>query len=265
MQGSALVNQPLTIAHAGGSDLAPANTLGAFRWAHGAFDDVWVDCDVRFAGDGELVVIHDDILDRTTSCTGAVSDRTCDELRECNAAAGFPHWGHEPVPTAREMFTEASASGWRVVVEAKNIPGERTFDKTGERHAEALIALAAETKLPFDRLLVMCFWPPTLDQIKSREPRISVGLLTAPKLPDGSPGPTALENVQGCLERGYEVAAPEHTTPDLAEGVEHAHRNGVSVQVWTPNTVQEIEQAIAKGVDTIVSDRPDLVRVALNS
>ncbi len=195
--------RPQVAAHRGGSMLAPENTLGAFRATHDRFPGVWLEMDARTCATGELVVIHDHSLDRTTSATGPVADRTPQELHECDAAAHFHGWGFEPVPTLEDVLRDGTAVGWKVLLEIKNIPGEPDFDPAGERHIAALTAVLGRTSFPVENLELISFWPPTLDRAKSVDPGIRVGFLTIPELPrQPKSGFTALAAAQICADRG---------------------------------------------------------------
>jgi glycerophosphoryl diester phosphodiesterase len=254
---------PIVVAHAGGSAHAPANTFGAYRKAHAAWPGVWMELDGQFSSDGELMAIHDDTLDRTTNWTGHVADRTASELQGCDASGGWPEWGFEPIPLVRDMLTEGRDAGWRLILEIKNIPGQRSFDPSGERYAAALEGVLRDTDFPADRLVVICFWAPTLDAIKAVRGDVALGYLTVPQLPRG-PGLSATQNLDLCVERGYHVSAPRHTSEDLsAEHVERAHDRGVQVHVWTANEPDEIDRAVSCGLDGITSDHPDRVFAAL--
>jgi glycerophosphoryl diester phosphodiesterase len=258
-----VTNRPIVVAHAGGSGHAPANTLGAYRRAHAAWPGVWMEFDAQYAADGELMAIHDDTLDRTTDWTGHVADRTSEELAGCNAAAEWPDWRFEPVSRVRDILLEGRDAGWRLICEIKNIPGQRSFDASGERYAESLVTLLDESAFPLDRLVMICFWAPTLDALNKRHDGIALGLLSVPDLP-GEMGVNATRNIEACRERGYQVAAPRHSTPDLSpELVDQAHRDGIQVHVWTTNETIDIERAITLGLDGITSDYPDRVFAAL--
>ena len=247
----------IVVAHAGASGHAPANTLGAYRRAHATYDGVWMEFDTQFASD-DLVVIHDETLDRTTDASGFVADRTADELKQVNAAAKFDGWPHaEPVVTTRELLLEGRDSGWRLVAELKNIPGQRSFDPSGERYADAFCALLDETAFPVERLAVICFWAPTLQAIKARNDAITLGFLSSP------PHVTARENLDISREHGFDFVSVNHTTPDLTpEVVGEAHAAGLEVHVWTPDDPDDIEAARRKGVDAITSNYPERVSSA---
>lgn len=257
------VTGPIVVAHAGGSGHFPANTLGAYRRAHATYPGVWMEFDAQFAADGELMAVHDDTLDRTTDAAGFVADRTSEELQRCNAAAEWTDWEPEPIPRVRDILVEGRDEGWRLICEIKNIPGQRSYDPSGERYAEAFVALLAETRFPLDRLVAICFWAPTLTAIKPRHRDVVLGFLSVPELPGGM-GLTAAENLALCREHGYHVAAPRHSTPDLTrELVEGAHAEGIQIHVWTTNDPPDIERVVNIGVDGITSDYPDRVYEAL--
>lgn len=219
--------------------------------------------DAQFSADDQLIAIHDDTLDRTTDCTGPVSARTADELAKCNAAAQFEGWGFEPVVTMREILDEGRDAGWRLICEIKNIPGQPRFDHSGEAYAEALVAVVEETRFPLDRLVMICFWAPTLDAIRRKRGDIGIGFLSVPDLP-GEFGMSAAQNIDFCRAHGYHLAAPRYSTPDLTKDlVASAREQGIQVHVWTANTPADIEHAVTLDLDGITSDYPDRVYEAL--
>jgi glycerophosphoryl diester phosphodiesterase len=110
---------------------------------------------------------------------------------------------------------------------------------------------------------MICFWGPTLDAIRKRRDDIALGFLSVPDLP-GEMGLTASQNMDACRARGFHVAAPRHTTPDLSrELVEAARADGIQTHVWTTNEPDDIAHAVSLGLDGITSDYPDRVFAAL--
>lgn len=258
------MTRPIVVAHAGGSAHAPANTFGAYRHAHATWPGVWMEFDAQFSADGELMAIHDDTLDRTTDRSGFVADHTAEQLQSCNAAASHADWPFEPVPRVRDLLAEGREAGWRLICEVKNIPGQHEFDPSGQRYATALTEILSDTGFPVDRLVVICFWSPTLDAVKALDASIALGFLSVPDLP-GDLGLSAQDTVALCAERGYHVAAPRHTTPDLSpELVSAARERGVQMHVWTANEPDDIARAVSLGLDGITSDHPDRVLAALD-
>jgi glycerophosphoryl diester phosphodiesterase len=220
--------------------------------------------DAQFSSDDQLMAIHDDTLDRTTSGSGHVTDFTAEQLRELDASKGYDGWGFEPVVRVRDILEEGRDAGWNIICEVKNIPGQRRFDPSGESYADALCALFDDTSFPLDRLVVICFWAPTLDEIKKRNDRVALGFLSTHQLPGGRAGLSAEQNANLCRQNGYHVSAPYHGTPDLtAEHVRACHDDGIQVHVWTTNEPDDIARAVDKDLDGITSDYPERVYEAL--
>lgn len=255
-------------AHRGGAGLAPENTMGAFRqaWMQFGAKGVWLEMDGQLSKDGELVIIHDPTLDRTSvNCAGRVMDKSLAELQTCDMRKGWlPGWTTpEPLPTARQVLQEGRAAGWRLFFELKNIPGEANFDPTGEQAAAVLLALVAETGFPASNIVVQSFFPTSLDYIELHS-SIATALLTTSSLPaPGAPpgaGFTATENGAYATARGYEVSAPDVGSLDMgAAAVAAVQALGRKVVVWTVDTLDDIAAARSWGVDGIISNRPDLV------
>src|SRR5438874_310131 len=82
------LSRVVVIAHRGGSKLRPENTMAAFDYGFALGADA-VECDVHLSRDGEVVVIHDSTLDRTTDSTGPVAGLTADELARVDAGFRF--------------------------------------------------------------------------------------------------------------------------------------------------------------------------------
>jgi glycerophosphoryl diester phosphodiesterase len=109
-----------TVAHRGANSVAPENTLPAAACAFAAGFD-WVELDLRTSADGELVVIHDASVDRTTDGTGRVADLPMAELRALDAGAWFdPHFAGTRLPTLAEMLDCARAWGRGIYIEIKD-------------------------------------------------------------------------------------------------------------------------------------------------
>ena len=260
---------PVVYAHRGGATIGPENTLGAFRQAHDLFGSrgVWLEMDAVRTKDGELAIIHDATLDRTTTCVGDVIDYTLAEVQACDASEIFPGWGSfEPVPSLRQVFNEGNGAGWRLMVELKNIPGEPDFDPMGTASAAELLALVGETGFPANRLLVQSFFPTSLDHIELGNPAIATVLLTTSQLPGAPPGAgfTLGENAAFATARGYEVSSPDEATLDLsAESVMLAHALGRDVVPWTVDNPVRAATLAGYGVDGIITNDPGTIYGAL--
>jgi glycerophosphoryl diester phosphodiesterase len=227
-------SRPLVFAHRGGAALAPENTIEAFDRGLACGAD-GLELDVQLARDGQVVVHHDRTLDRMTRLTGPVAARSAEEL----AAAG--------VPRLRDVLARYPKT--RLIIEMK------------QNHAglaEAVIG-AVEDAGAIERVCLGAFGRRVLRAARARNPSIATS--------------AAREEVRWALYRswcrvparapayaGFQI--PEHagaTRVVSPRFIDHAHRAGLGVQVWTVNDVGTARRLIAWGVDALITDRPDLL------
>lgn len=243
------------IAHRGGRGGAPENTVPGCDWAldQGAHA---LEIDVQCASDGELIVIHDPTVDRTTNGTGPVSEMSVQEL--CTLDAGFS-WadahGRHPyrgagvrLPTLRQVITRYPDTP--LIVELKGGIGPGIADAMSD-----LVTATGRT----DRLVVASFDAQTLRRFRKLRPGIPtnmamtetaafyarhlVGLHTRYRPPGGV---FQVPHRYG----GLPVAS--------ASFVRAAHALQMHVQVWTVNDPAEMATLLARGVDALITDYPAL-------
>lgn len=251
-----LAGAPLLIAHRGGSALAPENTLPAFRRAlHWWRADV-LEIDVRCSRDGEVVVIHDETVDRTTNGTGRVADLPLSEIRALDAGfhfspdggASFPFRGQGvTIPTLREVLEAFPRA--RVNVELKDArsqPG--TWRVIHDLAATARVLIASERRA--FRSGLSDYGGPT--SAAAEEVRAFWAS-------------HRLHLARACPLRVDAFQIPERSgnlrvvTPRF---IRDAHTRNVPVHVWTVDEPEDMRRLLQWGVDGIVTDRPDrLARV----
>lgn len=113
------------VCHRGINHLAPENTMAAARLTYDMGCD-WLELDVRLSADGEIVVIHDPTLERTTNGAGPVGDHDLAALKALDAGLWFsPHYTGERLPTLREAIALCRARGRRMYIENKSVPVDR--------------------------------------------------------------------------------------------------------------------------------------------
>jgi glycerophosphoryl diester phosphodiesterase len=232
----------LNLAHQGANAAAPANTLAAFRLAAEMGAD-GVELDAQLSRDGEVIVIHDFTVDRTTDGRGAVRGLTLAQLKELDAGARFdPTFAGERIPTLQEVF---DAVGLRLLVnvEIKSLPGR-------SRGLEAEVVRLIEDNNLAHRVIVSSFNPLSLRKVKRLNPNILTALLHAP-------GQSLL------LRRAWlaplaphEFRHPHHTMVD-ERLMAWARREGYRVNTWTVDEPEEMRRLLALGVDGIITDHPD--------
>lgn len=251
-----LAGAPLLVAHRGGAKLAPENTLAAFR---GAVDDWGADMlelDVRLSRDGEVMVIHDATVDRTTDGSGRVAELTRDELQSLDAGHNFLDPSGEPsfrgagvtIPTLDELL-DACPDVW-LNVEAKEAhvaaPLVELVRRRGETHR---VLVAAEHEA--NRASVLGYEGPW-----GASRRHCILFWLAHHLPGGGPYTPPVDVLQiPELWKGVRVL-----TPRL---VREAQRRNIPVHVWTVDDPNDMRRLLEWGVDAIQSDRPDFLSQVL--
>lgn len=242
------MSRPQIFAHRGAKAVAPENTLPAFERALAMGVD-GIELDVHCSKDGQLVVIHDESLERTTSGTGKVSDYTAAQLAKIDAGSYFnPAFAGTGVPTLAEVF-DLVGNRCRVNVELKS------DDPNGGDQAEPLIAMIKARNL-YDQVIVSSFNPPSLIKMRALAPTVPLGLLYY------LPMPAFLRNAWFSPIINPEALHPYHRLID-ADLMSWANARGCPVNTWTVNEVTEAQRLAALGVNVIMSDVPDQIMAAL--
>jgi len=255
---------PFVHAHRGGSltdgvPTLPENSLPAFERAAG--DGVVIELDVKLSKDRVPVVIHDDLLDRTTNCMGTVGSKTLAELRDCRLDINGTDDKTTPIatpteriPTLEEALDLLRRTGARANVEIKNLPTDSDYDP-GTGYAEDILAVVKAAKLPSRQLIVQSFDFHNLQVSEAELPAVDTALLSL--------APTNLGAAETAKANGFEYLSPEFGA-GLAPGVvEKAHAAGLRVVPFTIDTPAGVKAAAAAGVDEIITNDPRMALRAL--
>lgn len=236
-------DRPLVVtAHRGFSGRAPENTLAAFRAAIAAGCDQ-IELDVHLSRDGEVVVIHDDTLGRTTNGRGNVAERTVAELRGLDAGAWFsPAFAGERIPTLAEVL---ELTGSRIGLNIELKAGKR-LPYTLEELAERTLAVVRQAGVT-ERVLFSSFSPAAIDRIRALDPGLPIALIVE------KPWRTPAEADGGA---GYRMLSCRTTVLNAAN-IRLAHAAGIGIHVWTVNAPGMMRKFIALGVDGIITNHPD--------
>jgi glycerophosphoryl diester phosphodiesterase len=237
MESSA--QRPLVLGHRGARQEAPENTLPAFQRAleSGA---AGVELDARLTADGQVIVLHDDDLARTTDGQGRADELTWEEIHRLNAQGRFgPAFAGTRVPTLAEAL-EALAPVKLVNVELKG-PDE---DTGLERRVLEVVRAAGM----LERVVFSSFSPGHLRRLRQLDSRAALAVLYGASL--FHPAPWALAE-----ELRLEALHPWRLAVS-AGLVKKAHARGLRVRVWTVNAAAEVRRLAGWGVDGIISDVP---------
>jgi len=232
----------LVIAHRGFSGTAPENTLIAFQKGIEVGSDM-IELDVHLSRDGEIVVIHDETLDRTTNGKGLVVDHTLKELKRLDAGSSFgPQFAGEKIPTLKEVLELAKGRGL-VNIEIKNpTHGKYSIAELTEK----VLREVNQTGM-MGRVIFSCFNPAALDWIERREPRAWVAFLFHRPW-------NFFPDIPGSQEYSVLNLRNIHLTRGKVAEIKKA---GKKINVYTVNTEEEMEQFIRWGVDGIITNHPD--------
>ena len=248
-------NHVQRVAHRGGSQLAPENTLAAFRNAL-SFPIDAIELDVHMSRDGHLVVFHDYTVEKRPNGKGNLLDLDFAYLRSLNAAAHFPGGWPEPqqIPTLREVLDLAKGHV-QVYIEIK--PSKR--DGMYGRYPNIVEAVIDEVRGfgMLDQVLVMSFDWMVLPLVKSLEPGVQTGALVSDDVWDPQVDhalDTLMEQVTvlGCNWINMDRDLFTNDMPVVF------HERGYKLGIWTVNDAAELRRFAAAGVDSLTSDRPDL-------
>jgi glycerophosphoryl diester phosphodiesterase len=207
----------------------------------------FVELDVRLTADGELVVLHDFEVSRTTNGTGLVHEMTLAQVRALDAS-GDRQLGFA-VPTFEEVLSDLSGR-IGVDVEIKNLPGEPAFDSPKEAVAEACVRLIRETGFEGPLIASSFNWLP-IERVREIAPDIPTGFITSSLI---DPWAVLVYARAG----GHEFILPQAPAVFGAGRpfIEAAHEAGVRVGTWTVDDAEAVESLFALGVDAIVTNDP---------
>lgn len=227
-------------AHRGFSGNYPENTMLAYREA-AKTGCAGIELDVQLSLDGEVVIIHDERLDRTTNGTGLVRSYTLEELQQFTANAAFDNTvPPQKIPTLREYFAFVKETDLLTNIEMKT----SVYDYPGL--VQKVHDLVQEYGLE-DRILYSSFNHYTMQQMLAINPAAKCGLITSSWIFDigeyaQKHGAYSVNAVHGFLSK---------------EICDDLHRHGVLAQAWTPNTEEELSRAIENGCDLLITNYPD--------
>lgn len=239
-------------AHRGGVLSRPENTALAFREAARRYPDILLETDVRATKDGELVLLHDETVDRTTDGKGKVSSFTLEALRKLDAGYRFttnglayPYRGKGvQIATLEEALDAAPNHRFELDIKSPEI---------ADKVADLLVRKNAA-----DRVLFASFVPAAMARIRARLPQAAICY-------DFSNGARLLAALRGT---GWEAYKPEADVLSMMkeqvasykltdEEVKRIRDKGIRFQIHTLNEADEMQRWNKLGVESILTDRPD--------
>ena len=230
----------LIYGHRGASAYAPENTLEAFRLAMEMGAD-GIELDVHLSKDGELMVIHDQDLDRTTGFHGKVCDYTLAELKELDACNGMEAFRGVKIPTLKEVYELLKPYGAMVNIEIKTT--ESFYPGIEEKLLELEREMGMEGKTVYSS-----FNHYTIARLRQLDPQAQLGLLYMSGL---------YEPWNYAKQVGAQYIHPIYFNlmiPGLAQG---CAENGIGINAWTVDDPQMIGLCLQSGAN-VITNKPDL-------
>ncbi len=230
----------LNIAHRGASGYCPENTMAAFKRSM-ELGATAIETDVQMTADGHLVLIHDELLKRTTGSPKAVKDVTLEELQQLDAGSWFdPAFREEYIPTLRELFELVKPSSLQINLELKN--GVVLYPGLEEAVMEEINRFGMS-----DRVIISSFNHYSLVKCKQLAPEIRTGILY-------------MEGLYEAWEYASRIGANALHAYRFAvtpEWVAKAAEKEIAYHPFTVNDPEEMRRLLDAGVSGIITDYPD--------
>jgi glycerophosphoryl diester phosphodiesterase len=244
----------IIVAHRGAAAQAPENTMEAFRLGVEAGADA-IELDVHLTADGQLAVIHDETLERTTDRTGRVADLTMEQIREADAGATFSRAGDSGFPFADRGLTVPTLpevlawlpDGVGLVIEIK-----------ARAAADAVVEAVRDHPVRDGRLAVISFDEGAIERVRELDPGIKTGYLLVPTQPVEPALVWATEHGHAGVYP-YEADLGMDPLPLLAQ----ANAFGREIGCYVVNDPERMKHLAACGIWGFVTDVPDVAYAAL--
>lgn len=235
----AAAQSPVNVtAHRGGAKMAPENTLSAMEYAVEALAD-FAEIDVQETKDGEIVLLHDTNLKRTTGLKADIWNLTYDEVRQLDAGVKFnKKFRGEQIPTLGEVIQYCKGK-IRLNIEVK-------YNGHNQNIVKKVVKIIEENEFEDDCVVTSMNYK-FLQQVKKENSDIQTGY--------------TLRMTYGDLSEltDADFFSVKHTYIN-PEFVEEVHRLGKEVYAWTVNYQGDMQRMIDCNVDNIITDEPELVR-----
>lgn len=237
----------LIYGHRGAKGLAPENTMASFRTCldHGV---TRCELDLQLSLDEQLVVIHDPGLKRTTGRSGKVKDKTAAQLQSYDARNNTPPWPVPcPIPTLEELFANCCFDHWQI--EFKSLSNANCV-----LAIKQLVRLAARYRIE-DRICITSSSFRILKAARQHAPHLARGLVAEYRWLD----PVKVATRYGCSYLAISWTLCTETR------VQKAKAAGLHVSVWTVNEPGLMLRLVDYGVDSLITDFPDLASATLEN
>jgi len=242
----------LVAAHRGGAALWPENSLLAFRGSLALGVDA-LELDLHMTADGEIVVLHDPTLERTTTARGRVRDLKLADLAGVRLKTRDGAVTDERIPTFAQVLDLAALVSVELLPEIKIDANRQRYDGIEEKVLVLVRARGLQA-----RTTIQAFQVETIRRLRELEPKARTMLLVARGDVERDRARPA-EAVGRARALGATDLGMNHRLID-ADVMAAARAAGVRVSAWTVNEEADLRRMVDLGVDVVVSDRPDVAK-----
>lgn len=233
----------LVWAHRGASGYAPENTLEAFQKAIDMAAD-GIELDVQMTKDGQLVIIHDETINRVSDGKGWVKDYTYEELLKFNFNMKYPELGYVKIPTLEEVYLLLKDTKLLINVELKN--GIIFYENLEEKVMELTKRMGLA-----DRVIYSSFNHYSVMKLKELDPTVETGFLYE----DGY-----LNMPEYANKYHVEALHPALYNLQYPDFIKDCKDKGIAIRVWTVNKVNDMKMLCENEVNGIITNYPDIAR-----
>lgn len=227
-------------AHRGASAYAPENTVEAFALAMEQGAD-GIELDVQMTKDGQVVVIHDETIDRVSDGTGAVRDYTLEELKKFHFSNHMENYENAVIPTLKEVLDLIKSSSMLLNIELKT--GIYWYPNLEEKTMELVKEAGME-----DRVIYSSFNHYSIKKILEMNPHAECAFLYS----------DVILNVDKYAKNaGVCGLHPAVYHLKMAEFLKEYQESGLKVRVWTVNKKEDMEKFIKADLEAVITNYPD--------
>jgi glycerophosphoryl diester phosphodiesterase len=237
-----LVQRPIVAAHRGIPSMAPENTMAGYRLSYELGADL-IETDVQKTKDGEIIILHDYTVDRTTDGTGSVAEMTLDQIRKLDAGSYFsPEFAGEKVPTFREFLQEFKGKDVILLVELK-----------ADGISEETIQIIEEEGM-IDQVVLQSFHLSSVQKSVEAAPNMPSGYLYSAAVPstetaritDASKMMNYATGLNATLNSSYSSLSPEF--------ISYLRQRGMISYHWTFRNQADFGEQLQNGVIGPITD-----------
>jgi len=239
--------------HRGAREVAPENTLAAYGLAIETGADA-IELDVQLSKDGELAIMHDARLERTTDGQGQLRDYTLAELKTLNAAANHSgrDYGVQRIPTLQEAYDFVQGR-LQINIEIKTGADGNRYDGIEQKVVELVRRNNA-----VDYTVISSFNFPSLHAVRALAPEIQLYGIVSHEFFTLKGSTEAAVLATEIAQNGFDWVAVNKAYLSAAM-VETLRSQGIKAHGWVVNEVSEMWDIFDMGVDYITTDRPDVL------